>query len=87
MASPEHGGDARGRSDKPRYYAIIEAGGVPLADALVAGGLARIYGADTELPDGSESRGYWKHLRQVERKARREQQGAWRLPAGKKGKP
>lgn len=76
--------DARGHADNKRYFAVVETRSGSLADALVANGLARIYGADTELPDGSEARSCWKHLRQVEIKARREKRGAWGLPAEKK---
>jgi endonuclease YncB( thermonuclease family) len=72
--------DARGRSEKRRYFAMVEAGGVFLTEALLTNGLARANRADTAQPDGTKSRTYWQHLRQVELKAKREKRGGWGEP-------
>jgi endonuclease YncB( thermonuclease family) len=81
--------DARGRGRAPRYFAMIRVNDQYLSEALVRAGLARVYGMSTDLPDGTEARRYWTRLRLAERRARREQAGAWarhppassRLPA------
>jgi endonuclease YncB( thermonuclease family) len=69
--------DARGQSKRPRYFAMVKADGAFLSVALVEQGLARVYGAPTELPDGTPSRRHWERLRAAERKARRMKRGAW----------
>ena len=71
--------DARGASKLPRYFAMIEAGDEYLSEALVRNGLARVYGAPTELPDGTDSRKHWGRLRVAEREAKRMKRGAWGL--------
>ncbi len=75
--------DARGRSDRKRYYAVIKAGGRDLAEALVSEGLARVYGHDTTLPDGKPAKKRWAELRVAERAAKRAGRGAWGLASGK----
>lgn len=69
--------DARGRSDKPRYYAIVQAGQRDLAEALVENGLARVYGEDIDLPDGTSSTTIWWRLKTAEREAKKFRLGGW----------
>lgn len=69
--------DARGRSDRPRYFAMIETDTGFLSAALVRRGLARIHGMSTELPDGRPSSRHWGRLRLAEKAARREALGGW----------
>jgi endonuclease YncB( thermonuclease family) len=75
--------DARGRSDRKRYYAVVKAGGRDLAEALVTEGLARVYGHDTMLPDGKSAKKHWAELKVLERAAKRAGRGAWGLASGK----
>ena len=70
--------DARGRSDRQRYFAVVESDGRSLAAELVAAGLARVYGAATALPDGTPAAACWKALRRAEAEARKAGLGAWR---------
>lgn len=74
--------NARGRSDRERYYAVIKAGGKDLAEALVSAGLVRVYGHDTPLPDGTAAKKHWADLRVAERAAKRAGRGAWGLASG-----
>jgi endonuclease YncB( thermonuclease family) len=69
--------DARGRRDKPRYYAIVQADQKDLAEALVENGLARIYGEDIDLPDGTSSTTIWWRLKTAERNAKKFRLGGW----------
>jgi len=69
--------DARGRSDRKRYYAMVQVGDEYLSMALVEQGLARIYGYRVELPDGMKSKKYRAKLQSAERRAKREGRGAW----------
>ena len=48
--------DARGRSDKPRYYAMVEVGDDFLSEALVKSGLARRHGYPVDMPSGKNAR-------------------------------
>ena len=69
--------DARGRGESRRYFAIIQTDRGDLATALVAAGLARVYGKPTDLPDGRRGRSVMAGLRIEERRARREHRGGW----------
>lgn len=69
--------DARGRGHTRRYFAMVRAGDRYLSEALVANGLARVYGKGTDLPDGTDERRYWRHLERLERDARAAGLGAW----------
>jgi endonuclease YncB( thermonuclease family) len=77
--------DARGRGERPRYFAMVEAGGKFLSMALVENGLARIYGKRLNLPNGLSWRKYKARLETAERKAKREGQGAWGLSLSRPG--
>jgi endonuclease YncB( thermonuclease family) len=80
--------DAMGQGRK-RYYAIVRADGVDLAEELVRHGLARVHGAGTDLADGTAENRVWSRLRQLEREARRTGAGAWgrRRPPAAGGGP
>ncbi|MBL7076518.1 MAG: thermonuclease family protein [Kiritimatiellae bacterium] len=74
--------DARGRSDRPRYFGMVETEKGFLSEALVRHGLARIYGMSTELPNAKPSSRHWGRLRLAEKAAKREKLGGWaRHPA------
>ena len=60
-----------------RYYAIVRAGDKDLAEELVKHGLARAYGAGTDLPDGSEEDRWRAKLAAAERSARTRRVGIW----------
>jgi endonuclease YncB( thermonuclease family) len=61
-----------------RYYAIVlTADGRDLNELLVSAGLARIYGTQTPLPDGRDSRTYLVELRALESKAKMAKRGGW----------
>lgn len=70
---------ALGRSALGRVYClIIDANGEDLNEALVANGLARIYGTRTELYDGRDSRAYLARLTELEAKAKQAGLGGWK---------
>lgn len=69
--------DARGASEQKRIFAMVKVQGQWLCEALVANGLARIYGVGDALPDGTEERRHWSRLRTLENTAKREKRGLW----------
>ena len=71
------GEDARGSSGLPRSYALIEARGELLSEALLRAGLARAYGRACVLPDGTAARPHWDRLNELESQARQAGHGAW----------
>ena len=73
--------DARGRSQRKRYFAMVKAGDTYLSEALVGAGLARIYGIMGDLPDGTRENKYLARLRAAEREAKRHRRGAWAAPS------
>ncbi len=82
--------NARGASEKKRYYAMIELEGQWLSEWLVEQGWARVYGRARELPDGTSERLYWSRLRKLEREARKAGRGLWGMadegnPGGEDG--
>jgi len=72
--------NAQGRSNRQRFYALVETRAGYLADALVSNGLARVFGQETDLPDGTEARRYWTRLRALERGAKKRAVGGWAGP-------
>lgn len=70
---------ALGRSALGRNYGIVIADGEDLNEALVANGLARIYGTRTVLYDGRDSRAYLARLHELEEQAKREHKGGWKF--------
>lgn len=69
--------DARGRSDKERFYAFVNVGDKTLAEELVRNGLARVFGQDSDLPDGTRSTTFWWRLKTAEREAKKNRVGAF----------
>ena len=70
--------DARGSSNKKRYYGFIEtAEGKDLATELVSLGLARAYGVYRSTPDGSHRDEYIGRLKDTEFVAACEGLGIW----------
>jgi len=73
--------DAKGESDLPRHYAIIEKDSESLIEELVEEGLARIFGMPARgsgSPVGSSSDRYVDKLKRLERDAQRAKVGGWR---------
>jgi endonuclease YncB( thermonuclease family) len=75
--------DALGASEDRRVFAMVETNGRWLCELLVENGLARIYGAGDDMPDGVAQRRHWSRLRTLENTARREQRGLWGIGARK----
>ena len=69
--------EAMGRSDKNRFYAMIYVGDKNLAEELVRNGYARVFGEDTDLPDGTRATTFWWRLKTAEREAKKNQRGAY----------
>jgi len=70
--------DARGRSRRDRFFAMVKVNDQWLSEALVQEGLARVYGAvPSEMPDGGSPRKFSADLRVAERSAKREGKGGW----------
>ncbi|MFA7256631.1 MAG: hypothetical protein WC047_03550 [Kiritimatiellales bacterium] len=66
----------------PRYYAMVRVNDRWLDEMLVEEGLARIYGDDTELPEGVSADSHLRRLYELERAARTAGLNGWRY-AGK----
>lgn len=70
--------NARGQSDRKRYFAMVQVGDTFLSEALVEAGLARIYGAtEEELPDGTGGTQWRWRLKSYEKDAKRNKRGGW----------
>ena len=69
--------DAMGRSQLPRFYALVRVNGRDLGEQLVERGLARIHGAHTQLPDGTSIANEEAKLRRLETQAKTDHRGAW----------
>ncbi|MDP6490663.1 MAG: thermonuclease family protein [Kiritimatiellia bacterium] len=69
--------DARGRSDRTRYFGMIETEEGFLSIALVRNGLARVYGLPITLPDGKPASKHWSRLSVAQKAAKREKLGGW----------
>lgn len=70
--------DARGRSERERFYALVRnAQGQDLGEALVANGLARIHGVETDIPDGPQSATILRRLKGLEQQAKSQRVGGW----------
>jgi competence protein ComEA len=71
--------EARGRSGKPRYYAMIKtADGHDLTQLLIENGLARTFGIGRELPDGTRRDDWESHLKDLELSAAIRRIGIWK---------
>lgn len=70
--------DARGRSRRERYFAMVKVKDEWLSEVLVREGLARAYGAmPDEMPDDGGARKFRANLRVAQRAAKREGKGGW----------
>ncbi|MFV0336739.1 MAG: thermonuclease family protein [Chthoniobacterales bacterium] len=69
--------DARGNSQLPRYFAVIETEYGDLGEILVKEGLVRIYGYTPRYPGGLSSKSYVERLRDFEEVAKEKKVGAW----------
>ncbi len=74
--------DARGRSRRHRYFALVQTENADLGEMLVANGLARVYGAASEAPRMNTPEVEWHKLKQLERKAKQKRIGGWGMGAG-----
>lgn len=71
---------ARGRSAKPRIYALVTtADGIDLGTELVRRGYARSHGVSRELPDGTSGADHRAYLDDLELSAAVGKAGAWKL--------
>jgi endonuclease YncB( thermonuclease family) len=73
--------DAKGRGEFPRRFALVRVGDRDLAEALVEQGLARVYGEETDLPDGTPADKVWSRLYAAQRRAKAGRRGGWGLQA------
>ena len=69
--------NARGRSRRPRYFAVVQTDTGDLGEQLIANGLARAYGAASVPPGMSTPENEWRRLKQLERKAKKQKIGGW----------
>ncbi|MBU1694159.1 MAG: thermonuclease family protein [Verrucomicrobia bacterium] len=70
--------NALGRSERQRFYGIVKnAAGEDLAEALIANGLARIFGVDMDIPDDVRSTTFVNRLKGLELQAKKQRLGAW----------
>ncbi len=74
--------NAMGRSNTPRYYALVETAEGDLGEMLVANGLARVHGVGASSPGRSESAEEKQKLTRLEQTARRKKVGGWGAKAG-----
>ena len=74
--------DARGRSRRHRYFALVQTENGDLGEMLVANGLARVYGAAAEAPQMNTPEMEWRKLEQLQRKAKQKRIGGWGMGAG-----
>jgi len=63
--------------DSRHYAVVVTADRCDLIELLVSGGLARIYGTRTTLPDGRDSRAYLQRLHELENNAKAAKRGGW----------
>ena len=75
--------DARGRSRRHRYFALIQTENADLGEMLVANGLARVYGAASETPQMDTPETEWRKLERLERAAKQKRLGGWGIGAGR----
>jgi len=68
---------AMGRSQMKRRYSMVQVGKQYLAEALVANGLARVFGNKVDLPDGTSAKVFEWRLNKFEREAKRKKLGGW----------
>jgi len=76
--------NARGSSDRKRYFAMVKVGDRWLSELLVERGVARIYGFNRELPDGTSARAHLSRLRKLEKEAKEAHRGLWGVASGKR---
>ena len=78
--------DAKGNSQLPRFFAIVQTPEHDLAELLVKRGLCRVYGYSPVRPDGTSVATYRKQLKSLEETAFAEKTGAW-ATTKRKGPP
>jgi len=70
--------DAKGDSKMDRHFAFVQtADGKDLGQELVGNGLARVYGAQADHPEGPDRSGQWTALDSRLRDAKTRQLGCW----------
>ncbi len=70
--------DAQGDSAMPRFFAFVrDSEGRDMAHELVGNGLARVYGAQADHPEGPNRNGQWSLLEQRVQQAKAQQLGCW----------
>jgi endonuclease YncB( thermonuclease family) len=71
--------DAQGASDRKRYFAMVKLGDRWLSELLVENGFVRLYGFQEDLPDGTSRKQFSRHLARLEKQAKEQGKGIWRL--------
>ena len=70
--------DAQGASGVPRYFAFVrDAQGRDLGQELVGNGLARVYGAQADHPEGPNRMAQWGILNQRQQQAQAQKLGCY----------
>lgn len=70
--------DAQGDSQVPRFFAFVQdSAGRDLGQELVGNGLARVYGAQADHPEGPNRTAQWGILEQRRQAAQAQQLGSW----------
>ena len=73
-----------GRSNEPRYYALVMAGTNRLEEILVSKGLAQPKGVRPNLPTGEKATEHLEKLNALEADAKKQKLGLWASSTGKK---
>ena len=68
---------AAGRSNQPRYYALVMVGTNPLDEILVSKGLAQPKGVRPNLPTGEKATAHQEKLIALEADAKKQKVGLW----------
>ncbi len=74
---------AMGRSNSPRFYAVVETSEGDLGELLVANGLARVHGVAPAAEDSPLPKDEKQKLRRLEAEARRLKVGGWGATTGR----
>ena len=70
--------DSQGDSQVPRFFAFVrDSEGRDLGQELVGNGLARVYGAQADHPEGPNRTSHWGILEQRRQAAQASQLGCW----------
>jgi endonuclease YncB( thermonuclease family) len=68
---------AQGAARDPRYYGMVQVGGMGLDEILVLAGLARVKGVAVNIPGGEKARAHSQRLLVLEEHAKQKRRGLW----------